>query len=267
MRSFAAIATFATLAFSALTSALPTPGGVAPGNSVTNANNGLIPATVTAQDIANNLNHVVSGNQVNVLSNNNEVENKRDVADTVAGLIPRGGRGIPDVIVDVNAKVLVLIKDLTVKINADVDVHVALDLALKVFADIKVLIHAACVEIQAIVKADVSVALNLQGVVVDIKVFANILAQLVNAIVLAVALVVKICVSIDVSALLTIVADIVADLAIILGIVVKIAANIVVDLRVLLNVVVDLCVDLKLTALVKVFVNLLGITIKANISL
>ncbi|KAF5348553.1 hypothetical protein D9756_009636 [Leucocoprinus leucothites] len=235
MRAFATIATFAVLAFSAVTSALPSPAG-----AVANVVNGS-PSAPTVAPSADDL-------------KSNLYKAMQPVPTPSGG--HGGPKGIPDVLVEVNAKVLPLIKDLTVKIDAEVDVHVILDLAVKVFAEIKGIVHAACDDIKAVIKADVSVVLNLKGILVDVHVCAQILAQLLNVIVLAIALVVKLCVSIDVSVLLKIAASITADLSLIVKLVVSAVVGIDVLLKGVLSLVANICVGLKLNILVNVLAKL-----------
>ncbi|KAJ3568622.1 hypothetical protein NP233_g5593 [Leucocoprinus birnbaumii] len=253
MRSFGTIAAFAAIALASVTSAVPFPGA----NEVqtTNYDAGKIPATV---DITANLDAVLNAN-IDV-----------DVHADVLGLIDVDAKvdvnlGIPDVLVGVNAKILPLIK-ISVKLDAEIDAKVALDLAVKVFAEVKATVDVAVGDIKAVVNANVGDVLHLNGKPIDAKVTAEIFAQLLNAVVLCVALVAKVCVKVDLTALVSIVADITANLAVIIGLVGHVAADVNVGLAGLVSVIVKLCVDLNLTALVNVFVGL-GINVNAAVTI
>jgi len=66
------------------------------------------------------------------------------------------------------------------QINADIDAQAALDIALKVFAQIQVLLHGAVGDIEAIVNGDINVVLYLGGKAQDVKVVAEVLAALLE---------------------------------------------------------------------------------------
>ncbi|KXN88515.1 hypothetical protein AN958_07284 [Leucoagaricus sp. SymC.cos] len=251
MRSFATIATFATLAFSAVVSALPTSG--VPG--VTDVQGTVDKATTVIQPIAagpqaRGFGDILAG-LTGAGSNTHDAETTTDAVQHEA----RGDdyqKGIPDVIVALNDKVAPMCHDLVAKIEVGVTADVALKLALEVFAQIKVLVFGAKAEIEAIVAANVKGVLTLEGKVLDVHAIANILATLVVAICAAIEVVVKICVSIDISAFLAIVVEIAGCLAAIIAIVLKLAVGVLVDLQVLIKVVAKVIVDLKLQALISV---------------
>ncbi|KXN88514.1 hypothetical protein AN958_07283 [Leucoagaricus sp. SymC.cos] len=254
MRSFAAIATFATLAFSAVVSALPTSG--VPG--VTDVQGTVDKATTVIQPIAAGPQARGFGDLLAGLTSAGSETPTTPDAETTTDAVQHEARGddyqkgIPDVIVALNDKVAPMCHDLVAKIEVGVTADVALKLALEVFAQIKVLVFGAKAEIEAIVAANVKGVLTLEGKVLDVHAIANILATLVVAICAAIEVVVKICVSIDISAFLAIVVEIAGCLAAIIAIVLKLAVGVLVDLQVLIKVVAKVIVDLKLQALISV---------------
>ncbi|KAJ3568623.1 hypothetical protein NP233_g5592 [Leucocoprinus birnbaumii] len=201
-----------------------------------------------------------------------DVHINADVHTSILGLLHAdldasvAAKGIPDVLFNVNAHVLPLIKDLSVKLDTDIEANAALDLAVEAFTQIKIAIAGAVIDIRAVVNRNAADCLNLNGKPITANVAAEIFAQLLNAVVLSAALAVKVCTNVDLAEFANIVTDITANFAVIVGLVGQVAANVNIDLKALVSVIVKLCVDLNLTALVNAFVGL-GINVGAAASI
>ncbi|KXN91278.1 hypothetical protein AN958_01489 [Leucoagaricus sp. SymC.cos] len=224
MRSFAAIASFAALAFSAVASALP----------------------------ASTVLHGINLNALNVMlpDHHSDVGYASSVDDVARDY--ESPKGIPDVLVILVGEVVPACQDLAAKVTAEVDVQAALNLALEGFAHIKGLLTGAVADIEVIVDGDIGSAFCFEGKVLELKVVAQILADLVLAVVSSLGVAVKACAAVDVKALLAVAVDISGLLAAIIGHALQVNGGILVLLVPLIQPVVQACVALKLTAIIDV---------------
>ncbi|EKM77736.1 hypothetical protein AGABI1DRAFT_115011 [Agaricus bisporus var. burnettii JB137-S8] len=223
MRSFASIATFATLAFASLASALPTLNA----NGVALSNRDVSGVAAPAPESLN---------------------------------VPHPGRGEPaqvaehsvvQIIVDVTAEIRPLCDKLSAAISGDVEVKVAVDTSLQILGEIKGSLVKAKVDIEAAIAAGVDL-LVLDGKTLAVHVVAQILAVLIVIVTTVLGLVVKVCASANVEALVSLMVEINFCLADIIGLVVKICVGLLVELKPLVECIVNILIKLDLKALIKV---------------
>jgi len=241
MRTFGAIFAALTLALSASAAAI-----YPRDTSVTNVG-GLAGVTTT---VDNTLNHVKVIDQENHRRQLPPVGN--GVASTLGntpaggvvsglesklgggGVVRRGEQGVPDVIVGVIAE----IKAIVVKINADIDVKLAVELV----TEIKVALCNALVSINAIVKVGGDAQLYLNGEVVTLVKLGALIAELIVVVVPCLKIVLAF------SACVSIVAEIVVALTAIVAVAVELGVNVAVCITALLTVDVKAILELKIFA-------------------
>jgi len=237
MRSFASIATFATLAFAALTSALPT--GNANGVSLPQKDiSGVAvpPAPAVPQPTPRDV---------------------EDILGKVAGVHQgRGEVAVPEhsvvkIIVDVTAEIRPLCDKLTAAISADIEVKAAVDISLEILGQIKAILLKAKADIEIAISAGVDL-LVLDGKTLAVHAVAQIVAVLTVIITTTLGLVVKVCASANVEALIKIIVDINICLAAIIALVVKICVGLIVELRPLIECIANILIKLDLKALIQI---------------
>jgi hypothetical protein len=229
MRSFTTIATFASLAFAAVCSALPAPhsyGAV--------ASHGYEVAT---RGEATDAPAVISG----VYDHYEHHEYPRGDAQ----------KSVLDIVVDVTAEVKPLCDKLTAAISGDVEVDAAVKISLEILGEIKVILVKAVVDIKACIAAGAGL-LVLGGVEVTLAVVAKLVAELLVVVLTVIALVLKVCAVVDISAILALVVDIVFQLSCIVSLILSIAAGLLAVLVPLLGDVIAICREYKLFALLDV---------------
>lgn len=240
MRSFAAIATFASLAFATVASALP---------ARTIAGMDAIPPPPEA---APYLSHRTVGGAASAL----EVA-KRDPGATTFAVKHLGARdepthGIPDVLSQLNEKIIPLCHNLSEKVtdaeNTDVALHVSLD----VLGQIKGLLETAKGEIETLVANPVQSIFHLNGKLLDAHAIAQIVAVLTVSVSTALGFVIKALISVQTDELTNLVTEIAAILAAIIGLVVKVVVSLLIDLIPLIHCALDIIKELKLSVLAEV---------------
>ncbi|KAF5354270.1 hypothetical protein D9756_007041 [Leucocoprinus leucothites] len=235
MRSFTFIAAFASLAFTAVTSALPLVGSDSLAAPKWVRSPAVAAADIETRDIfyGNDPgNHDGNGN-----GNGNNGGSNRGIGDVLDGL---------------NGRIGPLSQDLTNRISGSIAADAALDISITVLGQIKVLLTAAVAEIRAIISVRGGGALVLNGQTLDARGIAGILGTLIITIVKLLDVVVRVTASVRTQVLLTLIVDISALLSVIIGLVVTIVGNLLVVLTPLITVVVRIIVDLNLTGLIQV---------------
>ncbi|KAJ3560748.1 hypothetical protein NP233_g10630 [Leucocoprinus birnbaumii] len=230
MRSFTLLAAVTALFVSAITFALPHVGS---GAAITPVWRALPGAT--------------SGNTGVSSGDNPFGDYGTSTSGGVSGHNGGGAKpGIGDILAGLNGKIDPLSRDLTNKLSGGVTAQAAVEVSIEVLAQIKGLLVAAAVDIQA------GVGLTLNGQGIDSHGLAGLLATLIIIIVKLLDVVVKVTASVQTQALLALVVDISAALVVIIRLVLVLVVDLLDILKPLIAVVVGIIVNLKLGGLISV---------------
>ncbi|KAL9709611.1 hypothetical protein Ac2012v2_007350 [Leucoagaricus gongylophorus] len=173
---------------------------------------------------------------------------------TTVSLESRGGpaQGIPDILSNLNGKIIPLCHDLSDQVTGTEHADVALRISLDALGKIKGLLGHAKDEIEALVANPVKSVFYLNGRLLDAHAIAQIVAVLTVTVSTALSFVIKACVHVQTdkfTVLVDLVNEIAGILATIIILLVKVAATLVVDLIPLIHCALDIIKALKLTVL------------------
>jgi len=155
----------------------------------------------------------------------------------------RGGDTLVSICADVKAQIQVILDDLNVKLNAGVKIDASV--LVNICLNIKAIIDAAIVKIKVIALLPLTVILGI-----ELSVFAGILLDILVQIIACLKICVSICVTVDLSLVLAVIAQISVSLAAFIQLFFNICLGLNVLFCALLTV--DICVDIKALALVDV---------------
>ncbi|KAJ3560750.1 hypothetical protein NP233_g10629 [Leucocoprinus birnbaumii] len=238
MRSFTVLATFASLAFAAVVSALP---------ASTIAGIEAIPPPPEAAPY-------LHYRDIDVKVNADVEVAKREPGITSFAVKHLPARndpapGIPDLLTQLNEKIVPLCHDLSEKVTGAADANAALQVSLDVLSQVKGLLETTKAEIEGLVANPVQTVFYLNGKLLDAHAIAQIVAVLTVSVSTVLGFVIKACISVQTSELTTLVNDIAGLLAAIIALLVKVIANLLVDLTPLIHCALDIIKDLHLTVL------------------